>query len=270
MISWEAFGVISAVFFVDHCIGYSILTKAMSLCDEKRIEIIAIVTTEDNGKKWWPGVEPLAKSLGIPFYRYNEMVAVDMLGILDTVDYFFFISWKFLMPQDFLTIPRFGAINLHYSLLPKYRGSYPVNWVIINGETETGITYHWVSNAIDRGNIILQRKVRIENIDTARSLCRKMDTIACNAFNDLISCLDEDPLNKGIPQNDSDRQSLYTKKMFWESNEIDLNKEIRIEDFLRFIRGKTFYPEGKNMFFIDPLTKEKIYLSVILEKEVDE
>lgn len=253
------------VLFVDHYIGYRILKNVGELANNKYLSPIAVITTQDNGKKWWPGVEPLAKSFNIPFFRYNISDLLEFKK-LHEADYFFLISWKHLMPKQLFSIPRYGTINLHYSLLPKFRGTYPVNWAIIKGELTTGISYHWVDDTIDGGNIILQRKVEIENIDTAKSLYEKMDKAAYNAFTELITCLEKSPRYIEKPQNIADKNYTYTKDEFMKTNEIDLNSVFCANDFIQLLRGKTFYPEGKNLFFIDSLTKEKIFVSIILEK----
>ena len=81
-------------------------------------------------------------------------------------DLIFVHSYSMLLRPDILTIPKYGAVNIHYALLPKYRGANPVQWAMINGELETGVTMHYMDEGIDSGDIIAQRHVPIYINDT--------------------------------------------------------------------------------------------------------
>ena len=82
--------------------------------------------------------------------------------------------FRHIIPQEILNIPQYGGINIHPSLLPKYMGTFSIPWAIINGEKETGFTFHFMTAKIDVGNIILQKKIPIKNTDTAYSLYHKI------------------------------------------------------------------------------------------------
>lgn len=83
-------------------------------------------------------------------------------------------SYSMILPKEILDIPSKGTLNIHGALLPKYRGANVLNWVLINGEKETGVTIHYVDEGIDTGDIIVQRKVKINFIDTALTLKKKL------------------------------------------------------------------------------------------------
>lgn len=256
---------LKAVLFVDHEIGFSLLQKVLQ---QKTLDVLAVVTTKENGSHWWAGVEPLAKEAGLPFYRYDP----DNHAYLEQyshADYFFLLSWKHLMPEACIRIPQKGVINLHYSLLPAFRGVYPVNWALIEGARETGITYHLIDADIDCGTVIMQDALGIAPDDTARSLQKRLDALAFSMFDTLLEAISGEvvPDKKNDRDMGKSRHAYYSAKKFRANDEIDLHDMVNTGDFLDFLRGKTFLPEGRNAYFIDPVTGKKIYVSLVLEEE---
>jgi len=141
-------------------------------------DIQAIFTHQDDPGEntWFDSVANLAAELGIPVYApedINHPVWVDRIRSLNPEILFSFYYRK-LVKQDILDIPKAGSYNLHGSLLPKYRGRCPVNWVLVNGEQETGITLHEMTAKPDAGGIVGQRKVGIGYDDTAKTLFDKL------------------------------------------------------------------------------------------------
>lgn len=92
-----------------------------------------------------------------------------------------------ILPPEVYTIPKYGAINLHASLLPKYRGAAPINWALINGETETGVTIFFLKEKVDTGDILLQKKLFIDKEDDFGSLYNKLADLGAKA---LVEALD--------------------------------------------------------------------------------
>lgn len=93
-------------------------------------------------------------------------------------DFFFSFYFRFMLPPEVLTLPRQGALNLHGSLLPRYRGRAPANWVLVNGETETGISLHYMVAKPDAGELVDQEAVPIDFEETPRSLYAKLEKAA--------------------------------------------------------------------------------------------
>lgn len=148
-----------------------------------------------------------------------------------------------MLPEIVWDMPPMGTINLHGSLLPQYRGAAPINWAIINGEKETGVTTFKLKHEIDTGNILLQQKIKIEDEDTAGSLHDKMKEIGAEL---LLKTIDE--LAKGelteISQNSpiTNHQSplRHAPKIFTETCEINWNKSAA--EIYNLIRGLSPYP----------------------------
>ena len=143
---------------------------------------MAVVTHQDDPAEtiWFASVAALAISRGIPVFTPEnpaEPRFVEEMGRLRP-ELLFSFYYRHLLPQALLELPSRGAINLHGSLLPKYRGRAPINWVLVNGETITGVTLHYMDARADHGDIIAQRSVPIAIEDTALTLSRKLTEAA--------------------------------------------------------------------------------------------
>ncbi|MFH1489942.1 MAG: formyltransferase, partial [Pseudomonadota bacterium] len=141
-------------------------------------EVTAVFTHKDDPGEntWFDSVAELAASRQIPVFApedINHPLWVKRIKDLSPDILFSFYYRKIISPA-LLEIPRAGCLNLHGSLLPKYRGRCPVNWVIANGEKETGVTLHYMTQEPDQGDIVTQEKIPISPDDTARSLHKKM------------------------------------------------------------------------------------------------
>jgi methionyl-tRNA formyltransferase len=246
--------------FVDHEIGYTLLNKIIGL---KHLNLLAVVTTQNNSNKWWPSVKPICEKHNIPLMIYPiDEKEIKKYGPVDAM---FLISWKHILHYSLLDIPRIGTVNLHYSLLPKYRGVYPVNRAIMNGDSESGVTYHFVNHQIDAGLVICQKPIEINPEDTARSLQIKLDSIAEEQFLIMLERLEKSPQQKGgsFPINKDDFMSLQD---YQKTNELNPNVKLTAMQMVNLLRGKTFFPEAPQLFYIDPISGEKVYLTVHLSK----
>ena len=143
---------------------------------------VAAVIGADNRPGDWTDLARLADAHGVPFLRqpFKKDAArrADFIAAIANVgaDLFVVNSYSMILDADWLTIPRLGVINVHGALLPNYRGANVLNWVLINGEAETGVTVHWMDKGIDTGDILLQERVAIAADDTALTLRDKLST----------------------------------------------------------------------------------------------
>lgn len=146
-----------------------------------------------------------------------------------------------MLPEVVWNMPPLGTINLHGSLLPQYRGAAPINWAIINGEKETGVTTFKLQQEIDTGDILMQKKIEISEVETAGSLHDKMMNIGADILLKTIQQLEKGSL-KEHSQNGIARSSpLHTApKIFSETCEINWNQ--KSGDIYNFIRGLSPYP----------------------------
>ncbi|WP_033746885.1 bifunctional UDP-4-amino-4-deoxy-L-arabinose formyltransferase/UDP-glucuronic acid oxidase ArnA [Pantoea sp. NGS-ED-1003] len=156
------------------CAGISALLNA-------GYEISAIFTHADTSPEShaFPSVARLAAEQGIPVYAPEDAshpLWVDRIKAMQP-DFIFSFYYRALLSDSILRTARLGAFNLHGSLLPKYRGRAPLNWVLVNGETETGVTLHHMVKRADAGDIVAQQRVAIDAQDNALTLHRKL--VAC-------------------------------------------------------------------------------------------
>ena len=153
-------------------------------------EIGAVFTHKDNPGEniWFDSVAELAASCNISVFApedINHPMWVRKIREL-TPDIIFSFYYRNMVEQTILEIPPAGCLNLHGSFLPRYRGRCPINWVIINGEKETGVTLHHMTPRPDDGDIVCQKKITISDDDTARSLHEKALKACCSMLDEIL------------------------------------------------------------------------------------
>lgn len=143
-----------------------------------------------------------------------------------------------MLPKAVWKMPELGTFNLHASLLPSYRGAAPINWAIINGETETGVTTFFIDDKIDTGEIILQERIPIEPDDTAGILHDKLMKVGANLVLNTVQQIGEGNAQTQKQPDTKELKSAY--KIFKDTCEIDWKKPIN--DIYNHIRGLSPYP----------------------------
>ncbi len=139
-------------------------------------EVAAVVTQPDKPKGRGKAVlmtpvKEKAIELGIPVYQPEKVRALEFLEILKEIkpDVIVVVAFGQILPKSVLEIPKYGCINIHASLLPKYRGAAPIQWVIIDGEKETGITTMYMNEGLDTGDMLERTVVPIDDQETGGS-----------------------------------------------------------------------------------------------------
>lgn len=151
-------------------------------------------------------------------------------------------SFGQIIPQSVINIPKFGIINIHPSLLPKYRGAAPTVWALLNGEKETGITIHSIENEqIDCGRIILQTKLKIKSNDTDGSIRRKLAKLSEKAVIKAIHLISREGKEIFLEQNESEA-SYYPKRTL---KDAEINLDSSFKDIVRKIRAMSPYPGAR-------------------------
>ena len=187
-----------------------------------------VVTQPDRpkgrGRESMPSpVKRFALEEKIPVFQPEKCSAPDVENILreyDT-DVFVVVAFGQILNKNLLSIPRNFCINLHSSLLPKYRGAAPINWAIINGETETGITTMKMDSGLDTGDILLTHKVSIAPLDDAKSL---HDTLALKGSILMLDTLQKLESGTLKPICQKSGHSTYAPKLKKEDGLIDWNQ----------------------------------------------
>lgn len=148
-----------------------------------------------------------------------------------------------MLPTAVWAMPELGTFNLHGSLLPKYRGAAPINWAVINGEQETGVTSFFLKQKIDTGNIIFQEKLPIDENDTAGDVHDSMMDLGAATVLKTVQAIEVDKVE---PQPQDDSLATKAPKIFTETCQIDFNQAT--EKVHNFIRGLSPYPAAWTMY----------------------
>lgn len=126
-----------------------------------------------------------------------------------------------ILPEDILNLPPHGSINVHSSLLPKYRGAAPINWAILNGETETGVSIMYMAKELDAGDVILQKSTPIGAEEDAQSLTARLAEIGAEALSEAVAALADGTAGR-TPQDE--RWQTYASMLSREMSPVDWNR----------------------------------------------
>lgn len=175
----------------------------------------------------------------------------DVLGT-PTLSLFLVVAYGKIIPEDIINLPKLGSINIHYSLLPKYRGASPVESAILNGDTETGITIQKMEYKMDTGPIIAQEKIEIEPNEKAPDLRKRLIKIGGELLVKTLPNFIEGKVNL-LPQNEN--EATYCKKIKKEDGLIDLTDD-PIKNYNKFrayaVWPRTFFfKDGKRITITD-------------------
>jgi methionyl-tRNA formyltransferase len=157
------------------CLGFEALLA-------HSFEVAAVFTHRDDPREvvWWESLTRKAEARGIPVHYPENAKSPEVKDLVASYapDFLFSFYYRFMIPPAVLALAGRGALNLHGSLLPRYRGRAPVNWVLVEGETETGVSLHYMVEKPDAGALVDQERVAIDFADTAFTLYGKLEDAA--------------------------------------------------------------------------------------------
>jgi len=160
--------------------------RCLRVLHARGFDVAQVVTHRDHPQepRWFDSVAETAVELGLPVACVEDLAAGELRARLEAVrpDYLFSFYFRQMLPPDVLATARIAALNMHGSLLPKYRGRAPTNWAVLHGETETGATLHVMEARPDAGDIVAQMAVPILPDDTAREVFDKVTVAAETAL----------------------------------------------------------------------------------------
>ncbi|MGV0962909.1 MAG: formyltransferase [Polynucleobacter sp.] len=175
-----------AVVFAYHDVGVNCLKALLGA----GIQIDLVVTHQDdpNENVWFGSVAKLCEEKKIPYITPNANQLMDLVPQIQKLapDYLFSFYYRHMIPAELLACAKIAALNMHGSLLPKYRGRAPVNWAILHGETETGATLHIMEVKPDAGDIVGQSAVSIGPNETATEVFGKVSQAAVAVMNQVL------------------------------------------------------------------------------------
>ena len=218
-------------------------------------EIACVITQPDRpqgrkGKLVPPEVKVAAETLGLPVLQFEKVREDISSAALESLsaDVIVTAAYGQILSERNLAAAKHGVINAHASLLPKYRGSSPVNWAIIEGEKETGITTMYTAKGVDTGDMILQERVGIREEETAGELLERLSHVAAALMLKTLQAIAEGSAPR-IPQQDS--QATHCRMLKKEDGKVDFFQDART--LCNRVRGLDPWPGSYTIFQGQPL-----------------
>ncbi len=235
-----------------------------ALIDAKK-EVVLVVTQPDRPKGRGlklakSPVKELAENSNIPVDTPEKVKGKTFIEELKTYepDIIVIAAYGKILPKEILDIPKQGCINVHASLLPKYRGAAPIQWALLNGEKETGVTIFKLKETLDTGDIILQKSLKIKDEDNAETLSDKLFQLGGKAVVEALELI-ESGRAKYAPQDDS--KATYAESLRKESGIIEWHKSAKeIHNRIRAMYpwpGAYTYYNGKMLKILSSEVKSK-------------
>lgn len=206
-------------------------------------------------------VKQKALEYNIPVYQPEKARDEESVELIRNInpDAIVVAAYGQILPESILNIPRYGCINIHASLLPKYRGAAPIEWSIINGDKKTGVTTMYMAKGIDTGDIIEKAEIDIEDSDTGASLRSKLAELGAMLILSTLTALENGTSTRTKQiESESTHVSMLNKEM----GKIDFTKSA--EEIERLMRGLNPWPcayttiDGKSV---------KLFRAVVVDKE---
>lgn len=211
---------------------------------EERHEIVAVWTQPDKpsgrGNRVTPSpVKEVALAHGLTVHQPARIRSAESKSLFAShnADLAVVVAYGRILPGEFLVAPKRGCVNVHFSLLPLYRGAAPVNWAMIKGEEKTGVTTMFIEEELDSGPILLQRETTIGEIETAPELMGRLAEMGAELLGETLTQLDEI-----TPRPQHDRDATFAPMLRKENGLIDWsNNAFAVE---RTIRGLQPWPNA--------------------------
>lgn len=213
-------------------------------------EITAVVTQPDKPKgrgrqMQFPPVKECAIQHGLRVLQPVKIKTPEAVEELRQIEADIFVVAAFgqILSSEILHMPRFGCVNIHASLLPKYRGAAPIQWAILNGETQTGVTIMQMDEGLDTGDMLTKVTVPITDQDTGDSLHDKLMEAGAKLIVDTLPMIEQ---GKATPEKQNDAESCYASRLTKELGRIDWSKSAK--ELARLVRGLNSWPGSYTTF----------------------
>lgn len=218
---------------------------------KEKHNVVAVVSQPDKpkgrGKKLVnTPVKQFALDNGIEkIYQPEKIKDEDFVKVLKDLnaDLFVVVAYGQLLSEQVLNIPKYGCINVHGSLLPKYRGAAPIQWAIINGEEKTGVTIQYMEKGLDSGDMILKEEIIIEKTETYKTLYDKMSIVGAETLIKAIELIETGNVNAEKQNHD---EATYAPMIYKEMGHINWNNSSK--DIINLIRGINPIPMAYSIY----------------------
>lgn len=212
-------------------------------------EVVGVFTQPDKPKGRGyeltpPPVKAEAILHGIPVFQPNSMRDGEALEILETLkpDLSIVVAYGKILPKDVLDFPKYGSVNIHASLLPRYRGAAPIQWCVLNGETQTGVTSMQMNEGLDTGDMLLSKSMSIPPDMTAGELHDALSLLGAEVMCETVKAIRENTLNPVPQPAESNYAPMLTKALC----PIDFRKSA--QEIHNQVRGLCPWPSATAVF----------------------
>lgn len=221
-----------------------------ALLESERHTVTAVVTQPDkargrSGRLTFTPVKEVAVRHGVEVYTPKRVKDAEFVEILRGIpcDVIVVVAFGQILSKEILELPEYGCINVHGSLLPRWRGAAPIQWAILEGDKKTGVTTMQMDEGIDTGDMLLKKELLISAEDTGESLFEKLSKLGGPL---LLETLELAEQGKLVPEKQKDEEGTYAGMLTKEMGELDFSMEA--ERLERYVRGLNSWP-GAYTFF---------------------
>lgn len=213
-------------------------------------EIVAVVTQPDkpkgrSDKLFFSPVKEYAVKAGIPVLQPVRIKRPESVAELKNypADVFVVAAFGQILSKEILDMPKYGCLNIHASLLPKYRGSSPIQWAVINGEEKSGVTIQQMNEGVDTGDILYQKEMVLDAKETGESLFDKLAVLGAEAIVETLSLLEQGKL---VPVPQDEALATHTVMLDKAMGRMDFSKSAA--ELERLVRGLNSWPSAYTFF----------------------
>ncbi len=201
-------------------------------------DVAAVFTQSDKkvGRKQIltpPPVKVIAQKYNIPVYQPGSLRNEESVELIKSInaDMIIVVAYGKILPKEILNIPKFGCINVHASLLPKYRGAAPIQWAVLNGDKETGVTVMQMNEGIDTGDMLLVKKAEIGINETSEELFNELSALGAQALIEAIDKIQNGTVERvPQPQGDFGYASMISRELSpidWNKSAFEIHNQVR-------------------------------------------
>lgn len=205
---------------------------------DNKYDIVGVFTQPDKpyGRKQVltpPPVKVLAMENNINVYQPESLKKSDSADIIKSLnpDIIVVVAYGKILPVEILNIARYGCINVHASLLPKYRGAAPIQWAVLNGDAVTGVSIMQMDEGLDTGDVILVKETEIDGNETSEELFDRLSLIGCDALVDALNLIENDKVDaKPQPKGDFGYAKMITRDLCpidWNDSAKNIHNKVR-------------------------------------------
>lgn len=239
-----------------------------TLIDSNDHQVTAVITQPDkprgrSGKLSFTPVKEVAIEHDIPVYTPKKVKDPEFVEVLKTLecDVIVVVAFGQLLSKEILDYPKYGCINVHASLLPRWRGAAPIQWSILEGDQKTGVTIMQLDEGLDTGDMLLTKEFDIAVDETGESLFDKLSLLGGPLVLDVLSQAENGTLN---PVKQDTTKSTYAKMLTKELGNLDFSQDaVKLE---RYVRGLNSWPSAYTTFRGKKL---KIWKAAVMDEDSD-